>query len=95
MLRISIVGSQIANCSQYGGWNISSIPTARPQTINPTIKMIKTAGPSPLLTALKLCPHVSQDSATSRKPLKSFPFPHAGHLQVSPARKGETGMPYE
>ena len=45
--RITTAGPQITACTQYGGWNQTSVRSAPPATIAPTMRMTNTAGPSP------------------------------------------------
>ena len=58
-------------------------------TINiPTIKITKTAGPSPASSIEKLAWHASQRGANSRNPLNKLPSPQTGHRPLRPVCTG-------
>src|SRR5512143_3508307 len=59
--------------------------------MKPRMRMMKTAGPSPLSCLASSRPQASHFSATVRNPANSRPRPQRGHLQPSPAASGETG----
>jgi len=82
-----MTGPQTTICTQIGGENHASIIKASGTTSAPTMKMMKTAGPSALSAAERSSPHCGHFSTTFRYPANSLPRPQRGQRQASPVEK--------
>src|SRR5690606_25875063 len=84
-------GTQSRIWTMSGGLRLTSSQSARPTMTKPMSRMTKTAGPSPESAKARSRPQLPQRRAICRKPEKSLPSPHRGHLPRSPDEIGSTG----
>src|SRR6266851_1487523 len=87
-----ITGPQTTICTQIGGANHSSVSSAKGTTNAPTMKMMKTAGPSALSAAERSSRHCGQAGTTLRNPWNSLPRPQRGQRQASPVDRTLNSM---
>ena len=87
-----MMGPQTATCTQIGGANHNSVNSAKGTTSAPTMKMMKTAGPSALSAAERSSRHCEQAGTTLRNPWNSLPRPQRGQRQASPVDRTLNSM---
>ena len=76
----------MTRCTQTGGWKAISVNRAPKQTMQPTIRMMNTAGPSPESAAPRSKPQASQRGLTLQE---------AGEQRALAAVRAAAGEPGE
>ena len=90
---ITIKGPQSSIWTQTGGENQTSVTSAIGTTSAPTIRMMKTAGPSALSAPVRSSPQLAQAGTTDRKPRNNLPRPQRGQRQASPVDRTDNYCP--